>query len=135
MLRASTLPTPNHAALHTIADVLASDPVRELRATVAGRVTNLAGSRQVTRVRVSDDTAAIDISCDSLTMPFGMVVGGQFEFDIVIAAGERHIPADVDAARNSTDDPHEQVARVLLARHGGPVGAVATAVRPLAPAR
>jgi hypothetical protein len=49
-------------------------------------------------------------------------------------AGERHIPADVDAARNSSDDPHEQLARVLLARHGGPVDAVATAVRPLAPA-
>ena len=118
-------------ATHTIADVLASDPASELRVTVAGRVMDLAGSGTSVRVRVSDGTGAIDISCRAGTTPFGLVCGNRFEFDVTVPAGERHKPADVDAAGQSTDDPSEQVARILLARYGGPVGAVATAVRPL----
>jgi hypothetical protein len=119
-------------ATHTIADVLASDPACELRATVAGQVVDLGGSSTGCRVRVSDGTGAIDISCRAETTPFGLVCGRQFEFDVILPAGERHRPADVDAARDSTDDRSERVTRILLARYGGPVGAVATAVRPLA---
>jgi hypothetical protein len=118
-------------ATHTIADVLASDPAGELRATVAGQVVDLGGSSVSVRVRVSDGTGAIDISCPAETTPFGLVCGERFEFDVIGPSGGRNEPADVDAARQSTDDPSEQVIRVLLARYGGPVGALATAVRPL----
>jgi hypothetical protein len=118
-------------ATHTIADVLASDPASELCATAAGQVVDLGGSSTSVRVRVSDGTGAIDISCRAVTTPFGLVCGERFEFDVIVPAGERHEPADVDAARQSTDDPSEQVTRVLLARYGGPIGALATAVRPL----
>jgi len=75
----------------------------------------------------------IDIGCPSDAAPFGLVCGRHFEFDISLPAGARQLPADVDAARKSSDDPVEQLTRVLLARYGGPVGAVATAVRPLNP--
>lgn len=118
-------------ATHTIAELLASDPETELRATVAGQVVDLGGNSAGDRVRVDDGTAMIDISCANETTPFGLVCGDRFEFDVTVRPGERHVPADVEAARNSTDDPVEQTARVLYARYGGPAGAVATAVRPL----
>jgi hypothetical protein len=118
-------------ATHTIAEILGSDPSAELHATVAGRVIDLAGFDTGVRVRVSDGTGSIDIGCPSDAAPFGIASGDRFEFDIAVAAGERRIPADVEAARASTDDPAERVKRILRARYGGPLGGHATAVRPL----
>ena len=118
-------------ATHTIGDVLASDPQREFRATVVGRVIDLAGFSGGTRVRVTDGTGEIDIGCAGETTAFGIAITQHFEFDITIATGEREVPADVDAARAAGGDPVKRLTRVLLARYGGRVGATATAVRPL----
>jgi hypothetical protein len=118
-------------ATASIGDLLTSDSAFDVRATIAGEVGALMGAGDMTRVRVSDGTGQIDIACPGEATAFGPVLGGRYEFDVVVEAGERIQPADPCEAAASTDEPVEQLTRVLLARHGGPVGAVATAVRPL----
>jgi hypothetical protein len=56
-------------------------------------------------------------------------IGDWYEFDIVVDAGPRNVPADPDEASVGIEDPAELVTAGLMARHGGPVGATAQALR------
>jgi hypothetical protein len=120
-------------ATHSIATLLSSPVERELRATIAARVVNLAGGSNWTRVRVDDGTAALDVACPPAASLVGPRLGDWFEFDVTISPGERVVPADPDAAAVAEDDPAERVAAVLFARYGGPAGATAVAIRRLRP--
>jgi hypothetical protein len=137
-LRASGLEAAEilpRGATHTLAAALASDPETELRATLVGRVTTLSGSID-TRVRVTDGTDAIDIHCPGSVTLLGPVLGCAYEFDVVIPPGAR-LPASASSVvPDIPDDPDEALAvltAVFQSRYGGPVGAIATAVRPLDP--
>ena len=120
-------------ATHTVAEVFASSAA-ELHATVAGKVVDLAGGPSGMRVRVDDGTGRLDISCPRETTLLGPRLGDWFEFDVVVAAGERQVPPDPEAAAAGIEDPVERTAALLSARYGGPVGATATAVRRMPPA-
>jgi hypothetical protein len=118
-------------ATHTIAQVLASAPDAELRATIAGRVIDYAGGGMGAYVRVDDGTGSLNVSCPPETTLVGPRNGEWNEFDIVVAAGVRHVPVDPDAAAAGIADDVERVTAVLMARYGGPAGATAEAVRPM----
>lgn len=117
-------------ATHTISEVLSSDPALDLHATIAARVEDLGGLGDVTRVRVSDGTGTISISCPVAVTMLGPGMRQEYEFDIVVSPGERHTPPDLDAIQPA-DDPVDDISQRLMARYGGPVTAVATAIRPL----
>ena len=51
----------------------------------------------------------------------------------MVAAGERHVPVDPEQAAAGIEDDVERLTAILTARHGGPVGATAEAVRRVAP--
>lgn len=125
---------PLRGATHTIADVLATPTAEELRATIIGKVTSLMGASW-TFVRVHDGTGALDVMCPADTTLLGPAIDSWYEFDIVVPAGPRHVPADPDTAADGLTDPVEQVTAVLMARHGGPAGATAEAVRRMAAPR
>jgi hypothetical protein len=112
---------------HTVADLLGSPPGKPLRATIGARVVGLAGVGRWRRVRVDDGTATLDVSCPPSTTLLGPRLGDWFEFDVLIAAGERH-PAPPAAATDAADAA-ERAAATLKQRFGGPVGATAEAVR------
>lgn len=117
-------------ATHTIAELLASDPSEPLEATVAARVVDLAGLSEITRVRVSDGTGTMAINCPTAVTTLGPVMTKEFEFDVIVPAGERRRPGDPDALEE-LEDPVADISQRLMARYGGPATAVATAVRPL----
>ncbi len=119
-------------ATHTIAEVLASAE-EALRATVVGEVVDLIGSGHGSTVRVDDRTASITIRCPVETTLLGPRMRDWFEFDIDVAPGARVQPADPAAASAGIDDPTEALAATLMARYGGPPGAIARAVRRAAP--
>ena len=121
-------------ATHSIGELLASDPHSPLQATVAGSVIALGGSTHSTQVRVNDGTGTIDIHCPAAVTLLGPTCPGEFEFDVHIDSGERVIPKDPDAVAAGVADPEERVTKILIARHGGPPGAIATAVRRIEPA-
>jgi hypothetical protein len=79
-------------ATHTVAEVLASPPDSELRATVAGRVVALGGSAGWTGARVDDGCGRLDIACPAAVTLQGPRMHDWFEFDIVVAPGERVPP-------------------------------------------
>ena len=120
-------------ATHTIAQVLASSPANELRATIAGRVIDYAGGSSWARVRVDDGTGTLNVDCPAGATPAGPRNGEWNEFDIVVAPGVRQIPADPGTAGVGIEDAQERLAAVLIARYGGPAGATAEAVRPIGP--
>jgi hypothetical protein len=115
---------------HSIAEVLNSDPALILEATIAGRVEALAGSGNMTRVRVNDGTGVIAISCPAAVTALGPGRGRSFEFDVLVPAGARQRPADPDALVK-TGEAVRDLSNYYQARYGGPAGAVATAIRPL----
>jgi hypothetical protein len=117
-------------ATHTIAELLASDPTREIRATIAGLVRDLAGFGSNTRVRVADGTETIDVLCPAPVTALGPVVGESFEFDVVIPPGARRAGSSAKVDPTDPDDAVAVLAATLRSRYGGPVGATATAVRP-----
>lgn len=117
-------------ATHTIAELLASDPGQTLEATIAALVVDLGGFAEMTRVRVSDGTAVMAINCPASVTALGPVMRQEFEFDVIVPAGERHVPPDPEALEE-LDDPVNDISRRLMARYGGPATAVAIAVRPL----
>jgi hypothetical protein len=116
-------------ATHTVSDVVSSPPGAELRATIAARVANLAFGGGWTHVRVDDGTGALNVACPDETTLLGPGVDGWFEFDIVVAPGVRQVPVDPDAAAAGIEDDVERIAAVLMARDGGPAGAIAEAIR------
>jgi hypothetical protein len=116
-------------ATHTIAEVLASPPERELRGTIAGRVVNLMGVGGSTRVRVDDGTGRLDVACHPPATLLGPCIDRWYEFDVVVAAGLRRLPADIGEPTTSSEDPVADLTAVLMARHGGPADATAEAVR------
>jgi hypothetical protein len=116
-------------ATHTLSEVLASPPEQELRATIAGRVVDLAGGGGWTRVRVDDGTGALNVACPTEASLLGPRMHDWYEFDIVVAPGTRQAPVDPDAAAAGIEDPVERVTAMLMARYGGPAGATAEAVR------
>jgi hypothetical protein len=118
-------------ATHTIAQVLASPPAVQLRATIAARVIDYAGGGSWARVRVDDGTGTLNVYCPPGTTLVGPRNGEWNEFDIVVAPGLRHIPADPHTAGSGIEDDVERVTAVLMARYGGPAGATAEAVRPM----
>jgi hypothetical protein len=117
-------------ATHTIAELLASDAAQPLQATVAGRVVDLGGFGDVVRVRVSDGTGVMAIACPVAVTALGPAMRNEYEFDVIVPVGERHVPPDLDALE-PREDPVEDISQRLMARYGGPATAVATAVRPL----
>jgi hypothetical protein len=128
--RASGVDPVPRGATHTIAEVLAFDPTAGLRATIAGHLSVLGETELVSRVRVSDGTAEIDVSCPRESTPFGLDVTERSELDITVQDRKRH-----DGSPDDTDDlveRFERFERFTDARHG-PTAAVATAVRPLDP--
>jgi hypothetical protein len=110
-------------ATSTIAALLATRPDEPAHATIAGLVVALAGSTAGVRVRVEDESARIDVLCPPGTTLLGPRLGQRFEFDVVVPAGPRVRPPAGSTGAAS-------VASVLHARHGGPTGATAEAVRP-----
>jgi hypothetical protein len=68
-------------ATHTIAQVLASPTGEPLHATVAAKVTALAGSTSWARVRVHDGTGALDVFCPAETTLLGPRIDDWYEFD------------------------------------------------------
>lgn len=116
-------------ATHTVSEVLVSRPDQALRATIAGHVVSFAGSGAWAHVRIADGTGELDIACPAGTLLLGPRLGRWFEFDVVVAPGVRRAAAAPDAAVAGIEDPVEQVAAVLMARHGGPAGANAEAIR------
>jgi hypothetical protein len=122
-------------ATHSIGELLASDPHSPLEATIAGSVIALGGSTHSTQVRVNDGTGTIDIHCPAAVTLLGPSCPGEFEFDVHIDPGERVIPQDPDAVAAGVADPEERVTKILIARYGGPPGAIATAVRRIEPAQ
>jgi hypothetical protein len=117
-------------ATHSIAEVLASDSADPLEATIAGRVEDLAAWEGVTRVRVSDGTGVLAINCSAAVTALGPACGEEFEFDVIVPSGERREPTGLSGML-PTDDPVREVSQRLMARYGGPAGAIATAVRPM----
>jgi hypothetical protein len=117
-------------ATHTISELLASDPAVAVQATIAARVEDLGSFGHVTRVRVSDGTGTISINCPVAVTMLGPGMRQEYEFDIVVPAGERQRPPDLDAIQPA-DDPVQDISQRLMARYGGPATAVARAVRPL----
>jgi hypothetical protein len=115
-------------ATHTIAEVLASDPSNPLVATIGGKVTALAAGASA-RVRVDDGTGALDVFCPANATLLGPRISDWFEFDIVVDIGPRRVPPDPDQASAAVEGAAEKIAAVLMARHGGAVGARARAVR------
>jgi len=120
---------PERGASLTIAELLASDPASELRATIAGRVLTLAGGADVC-VRVSDGTETITVLCPAPVTALGPVVGESFEFDVVVPPGARHRSSEVKVDPRDPDDPVAVLVASLESRSGGPIGATARAVRP-----
>ena len=116
-------------ATHTVANLLASPPDVELRATIAARVADLAFGAGWSHVRVDDGSGALNVACPGETTLLGPGVGGWFEFDIVVAPGVRQVPVDPDAAAAGIEDDVERITAVLMARYGGPAGATAEAIR------
>ena len=116
-------------ATHTVADVLASPAAVELRATIAARVVDLAGLGGAARVRVDDGTGRLDVACPVSTTLLGPRMRDWYEFDIVVAPGERKLPADPDVAGEDITDEVERVTAKLMARYGGPATATAQAIR------
>lgn len=116
-------------ATHTVAEVLASPPDSELRGTVTARVVDLGGLDGSTRIRVDDGSGSLDIACSAAVTLQGPRMHDWFEFDIVVARGNRVLPADVDAAGAGIDDPVTHLSATLMARYGGPAGATAVAIR------
>lgn len=123
---------PDHLVLrgatHTIAELLATPQAQPVRATIAAQVTSLFGGRGV-RVRVDDRSAMIDVYCPPETTLLGPALERWYEFDVTVDAGERHLPADPNTADAHLSNPVDQLAAVLMARHGGPIEATAQAVR------
>jgi hypothetical protein len=117
-------------ATHTIAELLGSDPSQPLHATVSALVVDLAGSAELTRVRVSDGTGVMAINCPSAITALGPGMRRKFEFDVVVPPGTRRLPPDPDALE-ALADPVADISQRLMARYGGPATAVATAIRPL----
>jgi hypothetical protein len=126
--RASGIDPTLRGATHTIAEVLAFDPAAGLRATIAGHLSVLGVTELVSRVRVSDGTGEIDVSCPRESTPFGLDVTERSELDITVQARERQ-----DGSPDDTEDLAERFERLMDARYGRPAAAVATAVRPLDP--
>jgi len=120
-------------ATHTIAELLDSNPETTITATIAGRVIDRMTSENVTRVRVSDGSGLLDIAYEPSADLFSLAYGDRAEFDVQVPAGPRPRPRPpaAEAAGPADEDPAQKLARHLLARYGGQVGAVATAVRPL----
>jgi hypothetical protein len=116
-------------ATATIAELLASDPASELRATIAGRVLGLAGGADV-NVRVSDGTETITVLCPAAVTTFGPIVGESFEFDVVVPPGPRRRSSEAKVEPTDPQDAVAALAASLQSRYGGPIGATATAVRP-----
>jgi len=116
-------------ATHTIAEVLASPPGRELRATIAARVVNLAGGSSWTRARVDDGTGRMDVGCEPSATLLGPVVDRWYEFDVVVDPGPRRLPVDLREPVVKTGDPVADLTAVYMARYGGPADATAEAVR------
>jgi hypothetical protein len=117
-------------ATHTVAELLASDPARPLEATIAARVIDLGGSSDITRVRVSDGTGVMAINCPTAVTALGPSMSQEFEFDLIVPAGKRHVPPDPETLEE-LDDPVKNISQRLMARYGGPATAVAMAIRPL----
>jgi hypothetical protein len=116
-------------ATATIAELLASDPASEQRATIAGRVLSLAGGADVS-VRVSDGTETITVLCPAAVTTFGPIVGESFEFDVVVPPGPRRRSSEAKVESADPRDAVEALTASPLSRYGGPIGATATAVRP-----
>lgn len=117
-------------ATHTIAEVLASPADAPLRATIAAQVTALAASGWA-RVRVQDATGTLSVFCPAETTLLGPAWGDWYEFDIVVDAGPRRVPADPVSAGAGIEDPVEHGAAVLEAKYFGPSGATALSIRPI----
>jgi hypothetical protein len=117
-------------ATHTIAELLASDPSQALEATIAALVIDLGAWGGNTRVRVSDGTGVMAVNCPTAVTALGPVMRREFEFDVIVPAGERHVPRDPESIE-ALADPVEDISQRLMARYGDPATAVATAVRPL----
>jgi len=116
---------------HKIADLLASDPAFEVRATIEGEVISVAGGRD-TFVRVTDGTDTIDIRCPAEITALGPALRKRFEFDVVVPAGHRVRPADnVFEIQDKEDEPEVLAAKWSEKYPLGPVGVLATAIRPL----
>lgn len=120
-------------ATDTIANLLATPPTQEVRATILAKVVSLATSGGRDRVRIDDGTGTLDVHCEGRATLLGPRLGDWFEFDVVIAPGPRIVPPDptraaADAAARGGGEV-ERLAAILHARHGGPAGAVAEAVR------
>lgn len=118
-------------ATHTVAEVLASPPERELRATIAARVVNLSAGAGWTRARVDDGTGRMDVMCEPPATLLGPCVHQWYEFDVVVSPGPRRLPADIRESAESSGDPVADLAAVYMARYGGPADAAAEAVRRL----
>ena len=117
-------------ATHTVAELLASDPSQPLEATIAALVVDLGSFGSGTFVRVSDDTGVMTIGCPLAITTLGPGMRQEYEFDVIVPAGERQTPPDPDALAPLAD-PVKDISQRLMARYGGPPTAVATAVRPL----
>jgi hypothetical protein len=116
-------------ATHTIAELLASDRSQPLEATIVARVTDLGSWSGNTRVRVDDGTGVMAINCPTAVTALGPGMRREFEFDVIVPAGERHVPRDPGALEKLAD-PVRDLSQRLMARYGDPATAVATAVRP-----
>jgi hypothetical protein len=117
-------------ATHTVAELLASPPETELRATVAARVVDLAGlGGASTRVRVEDATGRMDVACPGNTSLLGPRMRVWYEFDVIVTPGSRTLPADPEAAGEGLADAVERLTAKLMARYGGPPAATAEAIR------
>jgi hypothetical protein len=117
-------------ATHTIAELLASDPSQPLVATIAALVVDLGSFGSGTFVRVSDGTGVMTIGCPLAITTLGPGMRQEYEFDVIVSAGERRTPPD-PGALEPLADPVKDISQRLMARYGGPPTAVATAVRPL----
>ena len=114
-------------ATHTVAEVLASPPDRQLHGTIAAEVVSLMGGRF--RIGVDDGTGRLDVICDPPPTLLEPCLGSWYELDIVVAPGPRRLPADVRESVASTGEPVTDLTAVYMARYGGPADATAEAVR------
>lgn len=117
-------------ATHTIAELLASPGDVEIRGTIAGEVVSLAGGGRWARVRVDDGTGTIDVHCPAEATLLGPGIRRRYEFDVLVAPGERLVPPEEPSAADF-EDPASHLTAVLMARHGGLPAARAERIRRL----
>ena len=116
-------------ASHTISELMQTDPGSQVHATVVAKVVSLVGGSGGTSVRVHDGTDMLVVHCLRETTLLGPTIDAWFEFDVVLPAGPRALPADPDTVGLDEPDPSLRLEAQFLAQYAQPAGAIATAVR------